>query len=319
MSLPTTPFDRDSTADDVLAGVDLHGRTALVTGGSSGVGAATAHALARAGARVVLAARGLGTAREVAARITAGTGNEAVTATPLDLSDPASVRAFVAAWEGPLHMLVNNAGIMALPALGLTPEGWERQFATNHLGHFALATGLRPALAAAGGARVAALSSTGHFASPVVFDDINFAAPPVTTSFHRAYGRARRPPEARLLRRRGRKRWAADGIAAHAVMPGGIKSPLQRHAFGDDMDARARAVYEAYPWRSAEQGAATSVLAVASPLLDGVTGAYLQNCQEAPVLDPARAAEEPEPFGVAAWARDTEAAGRLWELSAAVS
>ncbi|MDT0412404.1 MULTISPECIES: SDR family NAD(P)-dependent oxidoreductase [Streptomyces] len=313
MSLPTTPFDRDSTADDVLAGVDLHGRTALVTGGSSGVGAATAHALARAGARVVLAARGLGTAREVAARITAGTGNEAVTAAPLDLSDPASVRAFVAAWEGPLHMLVNNAGIMALPALDLTPEGWERQFATNHLGHFALATGLRPALAAAGGARVAALSSTGHFASPVGFDDINFAHRPYDP--FTAYGQSKTADA--LFAVEAGKRWAADGIAAHAVMPGGIKSPLQRHAFGDDMDARARAVYEAYPWRSAEQGAATSVLAVASPLLDGVTGAYLQNCQEAPVLDPARAAGEPEPFGVAAWARDAEAAGRLWELSAA--
>ncbi|WP_431036481.1 SDR family NAD(P)-dependent oxidoreductase [Streptomyces sp. P6-2-1] len=313
MPLLTTPFDRDSTADDVLAGVDLHGRTALVTGGSSGVGAATSRALAAAGARVVLAARGLAAAREAAARITAETGNALVTAAPLDLSDPGSVRAFVRAWEGPLHLLVNNAGIMALPTLDRTPRGWERQFATNHLGHFALATGLRPALAAAGGARIAALSSTGHFASPVVFDDINFAHRPYDP--FAAYGQSKTADA--LFAVGAGSRWAADGIAAHAVMPGGIKSPLQRYAFGPDMDEQARAVYTSYPWRRADQGAATSVLAVASPLLDGVTGLYLQNCQEAPVIDPARAAREPEPFGVAAWARDTEAAERLWDVSTA--
>ena len=312
MALLTTSFDRDSTADDVLAGIDLHGRTALVTGGSSGVGAATARALAKAGARVVIAARGVDRAREAVAAVTAETGNEAVTAAPLDLSDPASVHAFVRAWEGPLHMLVNNAGIMALPELDLTPDGWERQFATNHLGHFALATGLHDALAEQGG-RIAAVSSTAHIRAPVVLDDINFSERPYEPFL--GYGQSK--SAAVLFAVEAARRWAADGITVNALMPGGIKSPLQRHAYGENMSEQARAIYDSYPWRSADQGAATSVLVVASPLLEGVSGRYFQDSNEAPVIDPAVAAQELEPFGVAAHALDPQSAARLWELSAA--
>ncbi|OKK23409.1 oxidoreductase [Streptomyces sp. CB02488] len=311
MALLTTSFDRESTADDVLSGVDLHGRTALVTGGSSGVGLATARALARAGARVVIAARGLERAREAAVGVTADTGNEAVTAVPLDLSDPASVRGLVRAWEGPLHMLVDNAGIMALPELSLTADGWERQFATNHLGHFALANGLHDALASVGG-RIAAVSSTGHLASPVVFDDINFGERPYDPFL--AYGQSKSAVV--LFAAEAATRWAADGITANSLMPGGIKSPLQKHAFGEDMSDEARAVYDSYPWRSADQGAATSVLVAASPLLDGVSGRYFQNSNEAPVIDPALFAREAEPVGVAPHALDPESAARLWDLSA---
>ncbi|MFD7224748.1 SDR family NAD(P)-dependent oxidoreductase [Streptomyces sp. NPDC059892] len=311
MALLTTPFDRESTADEVLAGVDLHGRTALVTGGSSGVGIATARALARAGARVVIAARGLGRAREAAAGITADTGNEAVSAVTLDLSDPVSVRGLVRAWEGPLHMLVNNAGIMALPELDLTPDGWERQFATNHLGHFALATGLHDALAAEGG-RIAAVSSTGHLFSPVVFDDINFRERPYEPFL--GYGQSKSAVV--LFAAEVVTRWAADGITANSLMPGGIKSPLQQYAFGEDMSDEARAVYDSYPWRSADQGAATAVLVAASPLLDGVSGRYFQNSNEAPVIDPVLVEQEAEPVGVAPYALDPENAARLWDLSA---
>ncbi|MFC9653366.1 MULTISPECIES: SDR family NAD(P)-dependent oxidoreductase [unclassified Streptomyces] len=311
MALLTTPFDRESTADEVLAGVDLHGRTALVTGGSSGVGIATARALARAGARVVIAARGLGRAREAAAGITADTGNEAVSAVTLDLSDPVSVRGLVRAWEGPLHMLVNNAGIMALPELDLTPDGWERQFATNHLGHFALATGLHDALAAEG-SRIAAVSSTGHLFSPVVFDDINFRERPYEPFL--GYGQSKSAVV--LFAAEVVTRWAADGITANSLMPGGIKSPLQQYAFGEDMPDEARAVYDSYPWRSADQGAATAVLVAASPLLDGVSGRYFQNSNEAPVIDPVLVEQEAEPVGVAPYALDPENAARLWDLSA---
>jgi NAD(P)-dependent dehydrogenase (short-subunit alcohol dehydrogenase family) len=311
MALLATPFNRDSTADDVLAGVDLHGRTALVTGGSSGVGIATSRALAGAGARVVIAARGLDRAREVAADITADTGNEAVTAVPLDLSDPASVHGLVRAWEGPLHMLVNNAGIMALPELDLTADGWERQFATNHLGHFALAAGLHGALAAEGG-RIAAVSSTGHLSCPVVFEDINFRERPYDPFV--GYGQSKSAVV--LFAAEVATRWGADGITANALMPGGIKSPLQKHAFGEDMSDQVRAVYDSYPWRSADQGAATSVLVAASPLLDGVSGRYFQNSNEAPVIDPALSGPEAEPVGVAQHALDPESAARLWDLSA---
>src|SRR3954453_2547242 len=153
MSLFTTPFGFPSTAADVLAGVDLTGRRAVVTGAASGIGVETARALAAAGAEVTLAVRNLEAGRQTAEDITGTTGNKAVLVAPLDLADRASVAAFVAGWDGPLHILVNNAGVMASP-LTRTAEGWELQFATNHLGHFGLAGGLHDALAAAGGARV---------------------------------------------------------------------------------------------------------------------------------------------------------------------
>ena len=131
------------------AGIDLSGRRAIVTGSSSGIGVETARALAGAGADVTLAVRDTGAGDRTAAAITDSTGNDEVRAAPLDLADQASVAAFAAGWSGPLHLLVNNAGVMALPGLQLTPEGWEMQFATNHLGHFALAYRLHDALATA--------------------------------------------------------------------------------------------------------------------------------------------------------------------------
>src|SRR5258705_8147690 len=134
----TTPFGWDTTAQAAIEGVDLTGKRAVVTGGASGIGVETARALAGAGAEVTIAVRNAQAGERVAAEIGKG-----VYVAPLDLSDQSSVRAFTQAWEGPLHILVNNAGVMASP-LARTPQGWEMQFATNHLGHFALATGLLP-------------------------------------------------------------------------------------------------------------------------------------------------------------------------------
>src|SRR4029450_2505756 len=125
-----------------------------------------------------LAVRNTELGSRTAADITTTTGNETVHVSPLDLATPRSVAAFVAGWRGPLDMLVNNAAVMAVPDLRLTSEGWELQFATNHLGHFALAVGLHGALAAAPAARIVAVSSRGHLRSPVVFEDINFAHRP---------------------------------------------------------------------------------------------------------------------------------------------
>src|SRR6201986_19336 len=170
-----TPFGRHSTASEVVDGVDLSGRTAIVTGAGSGIGTETARALASAGAEVTLAVRRPQAAEEITAGIIAGsTGNAKVSVRALDLSDQDSVRRFAAAWDQPLHILVNNAGIMALPELERTREGWEMQFATNFLGHFALATGLHDALAEAHGARIVSVSSSGNLFSPVVFDDLHF-------------------------------------------------------------------------------------------------------------------------------------------------
>src|SRR5882724_3793734 len=172
-TLITTPFTAESTAGEVVDGIDLTDRRAIVTGASSGIGIETARALAGAGAEVTLAVRNADAGKRVASEIAATTGNTHVLVTPLDLADQASVAAFVAAWDGPLHILVNNAGVMAAP-LTRTPEGWEMQFATNHLGHFALATGLHDAMTFAGGARIVSVSSSAHHRSPVVFEDIHF-------------------------------------------------------------------------------------------------------------------------------------------------
>ena len=155
-----TPFDRHSTAAEVIDGVDLSGQRAIVTGAGSGIGTETARALAAAGAEVVLAVRRPQAAGPIAAGIARSTGNTKVSVRALDLADQDSVRGFAAAWDQPLHILVNNAGIMALPELERTREGWEMQFATNVLGHFALTAGLHDALAEAHGARIVSVSSS---------------------------------------------------------------------------------------------------------------------------------------------------------------
>jgi len=167
-----TPFGFDSTAAEVIEGISLDNKHAIVTGASSGIGVETARALASAGAEVTLAVRDTQAGDRTASDISATTGR-AVHVGRLDLADQASVAEFAAGWSGPLHLLINNAGVMALQELTLTPDGWELQFATNHLGHFALALGLRDSLAAAGDARIVSLSSRGHLRSPVVFGDVN--------------------------------------------------------------------------------------------------------------------------------------------------
>src|ERR1700732_3059073 len=176
--LITPPFGFHSTAAEVIKDIDLSGKRAIVTGGSSGIGVETARALAGAGAEVTLAVRATAAGERTATDIRARAGNDAVHVGRLELADLSSVAAFLASWSGPLDILVNNAGVMALPDLQLTPEGWELQFATNHLGHFALALGLHDALAASDGARGVSLSSRGHLRSPVAFEDINFASRP---------------------------------------------------------------------------------------------------------------------------------------------
>src|ERR1700761_1790401 len=161
------PFGVSSTAAEVIDGVDLSGRRVVVTGGASGLGAETARALAAAGAQGTLAVRDPSAGRSTADAITTATGRRTVHDRPLDLSDLGSVAAFAASWDGPLDVLVNNAGVMALPQLQHSAAGSEMQFAINHLGHFALAVGLHDALAATGGARIVSVSSLVHLASPV--------------------------------------------------------------------------------------------------------------------------------------------------------
>ncbi|KQC37785.1 oxidoreductase [Frankia sp. ACN1ag] len=310
-TLITTPFSATSTAAEVLAEVDLSGRHAVVTGASSGIGVETARALADAGAQVTITVRDLDAGARVAADITASTGNDHVTVAPLDLAQPASVAAFVNGWQGPLHILVNNAGVMAAPETR-TSQGWELQFATNHLGHFALTTGLRPALAAAGGARVVSVSSSAHLRSDVVFDDIHFLARPYEP--WSAYGQSKTANV--LFAVEATRRWADDGIAVNALMPGGIRTKLQRHVTDAELDRlRAQSAAGAggggISWKTPEQGASTSVLLAASPLVDGVSGRYFEDCNEAGPNQPGTRT------GVADYALDPRSAARLWDVSLA--
>ncbi|MCU1655812.1 MAG: family NAD(P)-dependent oxidoreductase [Pseudonocardiales bacterium] len=305
MTIITTPFTAQSTAAEVAAGIDLTGRRAVVTGGASGIGIETARALASAGAEVTLAVRNLEAGTRTADDITATTGNGRVRVESLDLADQASVAGFVAAWSGPLHILVNNAGVMASPEMR-TPEGWELQFATNHLGHFALATGLHRALAAAEGARIVSVSSSAHLRSPVVFDDIHFRERPYEP--WAAYGQSKTANV--LFAVAATKRWASDGITANALMPGGIRTNLQRYITDEELERlRAQMGGVDIRWKTPEQGAATSVLVATSPLLDGVGGRYFEDCNEAELNQPGTR------HGVAAYALDPEAADRLWQVS----
>lgn len=297
----TTPFGFDSTAADVLAGVDLSGKRAIVTGGASGIGIETARALAGAGARVTIAVRDLSAGRTTAADI-APTGAPVHVAF-LDLTSRASVASFLASWDGPVDILVNNAGVMGTP-LTRTQEGWELQFATNHLGHFALTTGLRANLAAAEGARVVSVSSMSHLRSPIIFEDIHFNEREYDP--WAAYAQSKTANI--LLAVEIATRWAGDGITANALMPGAIMTNLQRHMSEKEVDHRLRGT-NGFQFKTTEQGAATTALLAGSPLTEGISGRYFEDCNEALPHEPGMR------YGVAAHALNPEFAARLWTVS----
>lgn len=290
----------------MLADVDLTGRHAIVTGGTSGIGRETARALAAAGAEVTIGVRDPAAGARIAEEIAPAGGPGTVRATMLDLADQTSVRTFVKAWQGPLHILALNAGVMA-PPLQRTKEGWEMQFATNHLGHFALATGLHSNLAATRGARVVAVSSVGHVNGDVLFDDINFeqhAYDPWA-----AYSQSKTANV--LFATEAGRRWASDLIAVNALNPGRITSTRLGRHIGDIANSPASfdATSTDVSWKNIEQGAATSVLLAASPLTEGVTGRYFEDCNEARPHQPGVRR------GVAAHALDPQRAARLWQIS----
>jgi NAD(P)-dependent dehydrogenase (short-subunit alcohol dehydrogenase family) len=307
-TLIETSFGEFSTADEVAEGVDLTGRRAVVTGASSGIGVETARTLATHGAAVTLAVRNTAAGDEIAADIRAGAPDARVDVRPLELGDRSSIDAFVAAWDGPLDLLVNNAGVMALPELTLT-DGLETQFATNHLGHFALATGLHRALATADGARVVSVSSAAHLRCPVLFDDPSFAFVPYDPFL--AYGQSKTANV--LFAVEATRRWADDGITVNALMPGGISTGLQRHVDMEALIAARRSAGASDVLKTTEQGASTSVLLAVSPLLEGVGGRYFEDCHEATVI--ANRSESDGRHGVAPFALDPENAARLWTFS----
>ena len=315
MPTPQAPigsgFNRDTTAMEAVANIDLSGKTAIVTGGYSGLGLETTRALAAAGAAVLVPARRVEHARNELAALSELAGEIEIEA--LDLGDLSSVESFATrflATQRGIDLLINNAAIMACPETRLA-GGWEAQFATNHLGHFALTQRLYPALVRSGGARVVALSSSGHKLSPIRWDDVMFERDHYDK--WKAYGQAKTANC--LFAVELDRRAQGDDVRAFAVHPGGIMTPLQRHLKREEMIAsgwmdeagKVNAIF-----KNAEQGASTSVWAATSPALAGMGGVYCEDCDIATsaALDKPKARR-----GVHAHAIDHEAARRLWALS----
>jgi NAD(P)-dependent dehydrogenase (short-subunit alcohol dehydrogenase family) len=302
-------FGFHSTAAEVIEGISLDGKLAVVTGGSSGIGTETTRVLAGAGATVVVPARDTERAVDVL------DGMAGVEVSELHLDDLDSVRSFAERFlesgRG-IDILVNSAGIMAAPETRVGP-GWESQFATNHLGHFALTNRLWPALASGDGARVVALSSAGHRNSAIRFDDLQFE-----TGYDKwqAYGQSKTANSlfAVQLDALGQ----AAGVRAFAVHPGGIMTRLGRFIPHEERVAMGWIDEEGNPlveFKTTEEGAATSVWAATSPQLDGMGGVYCADCDIAELL-PEDGEIGPGGAGVLPHAVDRDAAARLWEVSA---
>ncbi|WP_149264442.1 SDR family NAD(P)-dependent oxidoreductase [Actinomadura sp. K4S16] len=316
MTTPQLPigsgFGFESTAGDVLEGVDLSGRLAVVTGGYSGLGLEKTRALAGAGARVVVPARRPGAAKEAVG------GIDGVEVDELDLADLESVRGFaerfLASGRG-IDILIDNAAVMACPETRVGP-GWEAQFATNHLGHFALVNRLWPAVRP--GARVVAVSSRGHHFSPIRWDDVQFEH---GYDKWEAYGQAK---TANVLFAVHLDALAKDEVRAFSLHPGSILTPLQRHIPMEEkvangwIDEDGNEIGQGF--KTPEQGAASAVWAATSPRLAGMGGVYCEDCdiaEQVPDDLPVQRGRSGAPSsGVRSYAVDPEQARRLWALSA---
>jgi NAD(P)-dependent dehydrogenase (short-subunit alcohol dehydrogenase family) len=310
----TSPFGAKSTAREVVAGHDLSGRVAIVTGAATGIGVETVRALALAGAEVIIAARKPELGEEVANAINEEAGSKRVSFGMLDLSSLEAIRHFANVWgDRRIDILINNAAVMASPLMR-TADGFEMQFGTNHLGHFLLSVLLAPNLIAGAKAsgkpsRLVSLSSIGHRRSGINFDDPNYTTRPYEK--WEAYGQAKTANS--LFAVGYDKRFKDRGVHANAVMPGGIMTPLQRHMTLEEQRAMGWLDENDKPrdgFKSTEQGAATSVWAAVGAELEGVGGLYLEDCNQALPWS------KDSPWtGVMPHALDPDAADRLWDLS----
>ena len=300
-------FGHDTTTDEVLDGIDLSGKKVLITGASGGLGAETARAMASKGASVVITARDIDKAQGAVDAIIASTGNSDITIESVELGSLDSIRAFGQRWNANhdrLDILINNAGVMACPQ-DTTSDGFERQFGTNHLGHFTLTGLIAPTLLASGAARIVNLSSRGHFRGTVDFDDVMFERR--TYEKWLAYGQAKTANIMHAVELD--RRLAGRGVRAFAVHPGVILTDLGRHLSQADIEAFTADRAEPVKFKTVEAGAATSVYAATAPELDGRGGIYLEDCGVADVDDVSEGA------GVRSYALDPAAAERLWSLS----
>ncbi len=310
-------FGHGSEPQDVLEGIDLTGKVAIVTGGYSGIGVETVRGLAGAGAKVIVPARN----REKAtANLSDVVGDVAIM--DMDLADLSSVRAFAdqfASEHDRLDLLINNAGIMACP-LSRVGAGWEQQFGVNHLGHFALAQALMPLLEKTAkepgsDVRVVALSSTGHKLSDIRWDDPNWESGEYDK--WQAYGQAKTADA--LFAVGMNTRLAQHGGRAFSVHPGGIATPLQRHLDNEEMvslgwmnEDGELSEQAAKMFKSVTQGASTTLWAATAPALRDRGGEYCEDCDIAALADP----ENPSRYNtVQPYAVDPDSAERLWAMS----
>lgn len=304
-------FGAKSEPEEILAGVDLSGKTAVVTGGYSGIGLETTRALAAHGAKVYVPVRSPDKARESLSTLQGDIHFDG-----MDLSDLQSVRdyaALIAGRETKLDLLINNAGIMACPETRVG-NNWESQFGVNHLGHFVLTQGLLKTLLAADNPRVVSLSSIAHRRSDILWDDINFEQTPYEK--WTAYAQSK---TANALFALGLDmQFGDEGLRAFSVHPGGILTPLQRHLPIEEMVAlgwtdsegnlseQAKAMF-----KSTTQGCTTTLWAATSSALNNFGGQYCEDCDIADIAT----AESPRYFHVAPWAVDESSALKLWQTT----
>lgn len=297
-----------STTDDVLEGIDLSGRYALVTGASTGLGEETTRALAAHGAQVTMAVRDPQRGEAAVERIRGVVPDAQLAVRVLDLGSLASVRTFAAEFlveHDRVDLLINNAGVMACP-WATTADGFELQIGTNHIGHFALAQLLDDAIVA--GSRVIALSSAGHRFSDVDLDDPNFEH----TAYEPwvAYGRSKTANA--LFAVELDRRLADRGAHAFSLHPGGIMTELGRHLTQETMAVLTDSIPagQTMDWKTVPQGAATTVFAATAPELDAHGGAYLEDCAVAERNDDLESRG-----GIRSYAIDPDRAAALWAKS----
>ncbi len=302
-------FGPKPSAAEVMAGIDLSHKTAIVTGGYSGIGLETTRALEAAGADVVAPAR-----RPDAAEKSLREAGLNAKVMAMDLTDLSTVRRFASEFRdnlSALHLLINNAGVMACPETRIGDE-WEAQFGTNHIGHFVLTNELTPLLRTSEGARVVCLSSVGHKRSAIQFEDIHFHNRPYDK--WEAYGQSKTANA--LFALELNRRLARDGVKAFSVHPGGIVTPLQRHLTTEEMvalgwidETGALSEQAAAVFKSPEQGCTTSLWCATSSALNDRGGEYCEDCDIAQLAT----SDSPRHLHVAPWAVDDAAALRLWE------
>ena len=303
-------FGWGSTTDEVLAGQDLAGRTVFVTGANSGLGQETARAMAARGAEVIMAGRDQAKLDEAVAAIHAQHPEAQLETLTVDLTDLENIRAATSRARqrfGKIDILINNAGVMATPFLH-THDGFEMQFGTNHLGHFALTGELFPLIERGHLKRIVNLSSRGHHIAPVGFDDPHFQHRPYDP--WASYGQSK---TANVLFTVGlEQHFAVLGIHAYAVHPGGIQTNLGRHMTPEMMEAlmaRVTSSDTGFQWKTIPQGAATQCWAATAPEIEGKGGVYCEDCHVAEVDD------ESATSGVRSYALNPSFAERLWKLS----